>query len=526
MSLDIVIKHDEFYDCLENLVLAVAKLWKKDYQLMSADVWDFSYKTSEQDNMLSLGQSVSNNAISNYDNLAKYHGISMKFVETSDYLEGLDVIKNELSNNRPVAIYMDTFWCNWYKVLYKKLHRPHYCLVIGIDTETNDLYIVDSQMANEETILPIKEFIHGFEAYITFSNEDVDIKNFDWKVLLQNSLKKNKNIENLVNIFEEMRKFAVDISSKLDLQNEIIGLEKFPFKAKIFQELFTLGKRRKQYSRMLAYIGKLYDIKELDAFSSRMKLAGDRWSSIFGLLCKAYYMNNDIKIINKIASKIEEAANDEENIADNLLEFCKYGNNNLCNTSIEHINNKMDIYCFLNLSSHMNNQGFSNSLLPTCSAQLSDDGRYFLADNLPTDKIWNIANMKFSFPTIFNNSYDNISCMGQIINVDQAMYNYIMLLGCSELGDYREHINIKYLDGFIERIPIEFTAWIKPQPSYGEIIAWTGSRAVRTENEVEVSSFAVHLYAKNYQLKHDGKVECIELPTCPNIHIFAISLGK
>jgi hypothetical protein len=183
MKLEIPIKYDNAYNCVDNLVVAIAKWWNKEYALMSAEAWEFSYKPIKLDNSETIGNNVTLNERSNYDYLLEYHGIKTTYIEAKDYLEVLEVIKSELSQNRPVVIYMDTYWCHWYSELYKELHRPHFCLVTDMDDK--GLFISDIQMANKGAILPIDEFMKGFRSYVTFLKVDIDTKEIGWKEMLE-----------------------------------------------------------------------------------------------------------------------------------------------------------------------------------------------------------------------------------------------------------------------------------------------------------------------------------------------------
>lgn len=532
MKLDITIKYHDSCDCLENLILAIAKWMKKDYELMFTEAWGFSYKPIRTCDGEIIGENIDVHTYrkDKWNSLYKYHGIGVKEKESRDYSMGLSIIKNQLSANMPVVIHMDTFWCHWRKELYQKFHRSHYCLVTNIDDRNNNLFVFDAQIANKGVILPIDDFIKGFRGYITFENKDIGIGSVDWKEIIENSTYRLKNTDESINLFEDMRILANDIKYKLVFENEVKNFEEFPFKAQIFQKIFDIGRGCKQYSTALKYINKLYNIQELDILSNRMNFAGNRWFSIFGMLCKSYYMNHNDLIIDRVVAKIKEAANDEEDIADNLVKLCKYGSltsvDTLHKETKKHIDSKINKIFYLDLSQYFNNQGFSSSLSLDCSAELSNGGRYFLNENLPDERIWSINNMKFKFPILAENTNDNISCMGQNIHVRQIRGKNIMVLGCSELGNHSEYMNIRYTDGHVEKVPLEFTSWLSSNKSFGEIIAWTGKGAERTKDTVQVYPFPVHIYAKNYLLQYDGIVSSIELPVCPNIHIFAISLGE
>jgi len=531
MKLDISIKYNDAYNCLDNLIVDATKWWGRNYELLFAGSWGFYYKQIGAKGREALGDNINSSMNYPWDCFEKYHGVKINIIKNADYQDILRVIREELKENRPVIIYMDTFWCPWYKSNYQEIHSVHYCLAIGID-DSNNLLIADSQFANNGTTLPEYNFSKGYGEYMTFSLKEPESASMAWRKIIRNAVDRIMSPAEDISIFEQMRNLGNDIRDKLDYATEIRGVEEYPLRAKLFQSLYNIGRGRKQFSIALNYLGNLVNSHELLLLSDRVRLAGERWMSLFGIMGKSYYLQGDDRdrILKRVVNKINEAALDEEDIAKNLIKLCENealsGFDNLLKQDNQLYKKPLRDYYYVDISKVMNNQGFSSSLSLDCNAEISNGGRYFLTEGLPAEKEWNIENMKFLFPDTDNGLNDNISCFGQIIDIQPCKYGQIMVLGCAELGNHSDFIEIIYSDGCTERVSIEFTSWLISAANNKEIIAWTGKGAARTKTKVETYPFAVNLFAQMHTLQIHGEMKGIRLPECPNLHIFAVTLAN
>ncbi|SCZ09468.1 BtrH N-terminal domain-containing protein [Alkaliphilus peptidifermentans] len=526
MKLDIKFISDDAYNCIEMIFASLALYWKKNFELIGAESWGFTYKSSDVSLEIPFGEKI--DCAINYKNdyLEKYHGIQVTFREANNYIDIVEAIKEKLKDDTPVCIYIDTYWCPWFVGYYKKIHSAHYCLVTGID-ESNNLFCKDA-LAKDGEWLSLDHFSKGFKEYIDFRNLENYTKCY-WKEIVRDATLRLKDKHKSLNVFDEMRLFAKDLRENLHLSKEVRGYEDRPFQAKIYKKLFNISRGRKVFSKALLYVSDEYRVSELKVLADLINKAGNKWSGIFGMLCKSYYIKDNKDLINRIVEKIKDVADEEEIIADTIIELCM---NESFNISYYDIENVMDTsiqlseFKYINLSEYMNNIGFSDGTLDNCKAEISSEGRFFLINGLPINNLWMIDNMKFMFPNTGNNKLDNISCMGQNIKLDICNYRYVMVLGCAELGNHSEKMLVEFEDGYKEEIPLEFTSWLSCNRSFNEVVAWEGKGAVRTNTGIKTYPFSVYLYAKGYQLKNNSKIYNIQLPLCPNIHVFAITLGR
>lgn len=531
MRLNITAQHDDACNCLEDLFISVADWFKADYELMFSEAWGFSYNRECKTSETNLLSALFRPGDGDRDLLWQlYHGIEVTCIQPKSASEVIDAICHELDNNKPIILYMDSFWCPWFKGRYQQFHTAHYCLITGINDTRDILYCVDGQNAGKGAELPIYNMAQGFGEYITFNRVEPIFAERNWQKIIMDSLKRF-NLGGY-SIFDMLRCFAKDLVPNIDFDAELSQYKDNPFNSPLFELFLAIGRGRKQFAKALQYLSIRDNNPQLMEFADRLIRAGDRWSSIFGMVVKCYYMNKDMELLKKVVQKIEEAADDEETIANELMKYTEtgymgfYSNQHV--KSYTPLNNDLSHYFFVDLNNYYNNKAFDEITNDNITAELSNGGRFMLSDDIPKDRIWNIEHMRFLFPKTGTDINDNISCNAQSILIPSLEYRHLMLLGCAELGNHADKLIITYTDGYSEEVPMEFTSWLTPKPVFGESIALSGRGAVKNSisGNVDIYPFPVSIYAVHYALKHVGSISSIKLPYCLNIHLFALTLGK
>lgn len=529
MEIKIKTKHG-YYDCLDTLIVTIGNYWGLDYEYMLHDSWNFKFSPAPSSNESLLGTQISENSKTNFSALRDYHEFSIEFYPITDLSDFLQVVRGELANDRPVAVSVDTFWCPWIKYQYQKTHRAHYCLITEID-DNNNMQVIESQIATTPKLLPYSHFLEGYrDRYVLFSKTKPRISNvFDWRKSILEKIESFSMNGQDNSIFEQMKLFSKLLPEQLNIDNEIIGFELMPLKSPIYENIFKIGKRRLQYSEYLKYISKKYQILELDSFSKHFKSIGAQWQSIFGILAKAYYTSAKSKIFQKVSDKIASLSEIEEQLSSELYNFCLNNSSNKSNIDLQynqkHISNRIESFKHIGLLEYFNNNGVSDSYEITGVSEFSNGGRYFDASDFPNQRFIQIENMNFMLPEISINSFDNIYCSGQELQLSIDSPKYIMFLGCSELGSHSEYVEITYSNGEKKELLIEFTNYCKFPPIFDERTAWESRVLERQNDQVNEFPYKGYVYAKNYSLDIQDKIVSIKLPECMNMHIFAITFG-
>ncbi len=524
MRLDIKLNYEIAYDCLESLIPPIARWFDKDFELMSMNSWGFHYKPElmKEDGLLS--SCFSSGTYTSFEYLEKYHGIQLIQKEKTYFEDMINIIKNELNSQKPVIIYNDSYFCPWYSTRYKKLHGRHFCLAVGY--QDDNIIVLDSQYAKEGTLLPLSEFEKGYDGYFLCNDLVTYQKDVDWKGILLLSISDKRRFGDGNNMFNSLRVFAKDLVEKLDLTNEMKDYVEIPSASQIVTNLSILGNKRKQYSFAIRYLSQKYKVIELDILASKFEELSNRWSTVFGLLIKAYYSKNDKRLIKRMADRISELADEEEKVYLLIKDIYNFQGhvNSKEDISLSHLKIDISKVSYVDLRNYANCKGFGYDLDPNNLSEFSDGGRYIYIDSNSIHNVVNIGAMSFNLLNS-GDRYDNISCKEQMIQINLEPQSYIMFLGCSEWGSHTDNIKLIFEGDETESIPIQLTNIASTEPVFGEQIINIGKYVVKTKTCVVDLPFSANLFSKMYSINNGKSIKGIKLPYCPNIHIFAISFG-
>jgi hypothetical protein len=515
------------YDCIKGLVASVGDWLGYGYELMSSNSWGFFIKPSNTLISSKIGGRVCSEIHRNYEMLKKYHGIDIELQKINNSPEILELLKGELKKGYPIIIGLDRFWCPWL-IGYQKEHGFHAILVTGFDIDDN-LWCIDYEPINYGQMLPLDHLNKGLINCFIFNIFDKpDI--VDWRIILENAYLNLYSQNEVGNSFDSMMIFADFIENNLNYGEELDKGSGDLWTAPLFMDMLAICRGRYSFSITLDYLYKKYKVSDLLPLIDGLHYSGDGWYKVRALLIKAAVLKERNKILIRAAKNIRDLAEYEINLAELMIAIV---NKNEIRVSIEECRSEFVIetsfsnieeYRYIDISKYCNNQGFGNPISQQCTANLTGTGQFFLAENIPQD-VMKVANMRFNLTSINVGINDNISCEGQKIELEMEDFNYIMLLGCSEYGDFSDIMTLEYIDSSSEDVLISFTNWTS-KPLFAEEVAWNGIGMEKNNDEYSLMNFSVNLFAKMYHTNNKISLKSIRLPYCPNIHIFAISLGK
>lgn len=276
--------------------------------------------------------------------------------------------------------------------------------------------------------------------------------------------------------------------------------------------------------KTLEFIHSKYNINQMIKFIDNFKIIVSKWSMVKSIIIKSYYAKNEKDNCLRIASILYDIAEKEENIADDLLLIT---NDNIdilyrYTKQSSEDNNSNGLY-FVDLIAYYNNKCFDNQNSPKYNADFTGLGHFAFLNEADLLGIKSVNNLSYYIPPLLNLENDNLSCTGQSIPIMEDVYNKIMILGCSEYGDYVDSFQIEDIEGDIEEILIEFTDWSFLSKE-NEYVAWEGNQAIINNGHLVIPDNKVRLFASEYVISKKTRINKIRVPNCPNIHIFAISL--
>jgi hypothetical protein len=216
----------------------------------------------------------------------------------------LVMLKKELSQQRPIIIFLDYYWCPWNKDVGTPFHNPnHTTLVIGIDEL--GLICLDYSPRCDNCVLPF-EYISKIDEYLTLNFEKPNLN------YCNSIITRGIQIINDHNIFNAMRKFGKHIQESFNPVKEMEDIENNAYIPKVWN-LKLIAESRCLYANTLRAIAKKKNIKPLLLTAERLELAKPMWLDISRLFTKIY-VSKDMSLTKKIAEKIYEIADYEESI--------------------------------------------------------------------------------------------------------------------------------------------------------------------------------------------------------------------
>ncbi len=524
VKIDIEPIHDDTRSCIEDLVATFA-IWKKyDYEMMFNHSWNFRMKKKEKDEEL-IGNLIKLSEYVDIDSIEKNLNFTLRYAETTCFDEFIDLIEENIKNSLPVIIYIDAYWCKWLELSYKKYHAPHFCMVVGLDRENEILHCIDANPINYGDTITFEECKEFYKCYLTFDESKDKPINMSL-IEAVTSLLPKEDSDGRDN-FDYIRYFG-DVIKTIDVEDEFRGYMNYLHEAPLYKAVNDTIRLRKQTSMLLKYLGKKYSHARLNNFSEAFTKIEAKWTNVKGMIMKMLYVANKEILVNKISTKLYEIANEEELFCNNLNQYISNEGvqvtqpifNEELGRDNHHENHIFQSYSFVELKDYYNNQGIES----INGNMFSAGGGYFINKNFPNESIeWKIDDMKFKFPLIDKTENDNVSCEKQQISINSYECLSIMVLGCCEWGSYSEELIVNFVDDTSEILIIKLSDWGIKEPILGDKIAWRG-HASKIDSKEEI--FPVNIYAQKLYLNHKKAIKSIELPDCPNMHIFSLTLAK
>lgn len=496
-------------DCFENAIYSILN-WKfNEYEMGFIGLWSFPYNYTEQSDILGdkLNSDTSEESLKN---LSEYYGTDLIIHKKEAIEHPYDNIKKEISNNLPVVLFLDTYYCHWH-MDYHSRHKSHFCTVVGID-KNGDFVCVDSMTKNSKNlILCYDDFSNGCGDMITFKFSKRKTSDIDLKSILSGCIK-NLGLFTADNAFKNMRYFAKRLENSSDISNEFKGYKNL-WETPLCKNIDIMCGRRVQMRKLMEYLEGVYCDDILPAMIEQFSAISYKWTVLRTVFYKTMITKGADELHN-LADRLREISDLEEKTAKIIY---NYTQDKAIGAGTNH--GKSEIpgsYVYLNLNDFFNNKGFSSP-----NASFSKTGQYFLYDGLPSTKIWSVNGMKFIAPDVYGTEYDNISCANQVIKIPDGVYRSIMLLTCAEWGSFVDNVTVNYRDKTSEMLEIAVSD-LYGEPDFQETVAWKGKFVDKASYEILTGK----LYAETYKINKDGRaIESVSLPNCNNIHIFSITLA-
>jgi|GEM_PF-5306770 len=504
-------------DCYELLVANVAIWAGRRYEMYFSTEWNLDYDLENVDGL--IGTRLHGGTVSN-EHLEKYHGIKI----TTSATASLTHLRDALYNEHPLGACVDARFIPWDEHFGDAEYEGEHCfLITGLNEAQGKLYCVDPYYNKNQLEFHIVSFMSACKEMYSFQFADSvdckpDLNDFFHDVLqLHANQKTISSIKNLIRDFTNM--------NSEDIKNEFYGFIDQDFHhAPLFASMNTISRNRKKFSTSLAYISLFMDQNKtnLTGLIKKFESMGSMWMIATKLAYKCY-SNNEHFEGNKqlLINKLLEVADLEEEAVAAMKHYLQVGVLNVhihsaaASQPLETIGNIIH----LDLFKYFNNHGIGN--WDDNTADLTGTGYYFLSDTFPDTPIIGSGKLTFISPKTSIQINDNISCLGQTLEIPYHYAKCISLLGCSEYGSFSERVVIHYENNESIELILEFSEWNCQIPQFNDQIFWHSKIANRLLGPIDEAHF---LFTNFLKVRSRRRIAAIQLPVCPNLHIFAASL--
>ena len=523
--------HFDHNDCLEDQLVSVIAWFNKDIPVDNliwhlSEAWDFSFTGLNEQNS-SLGKRLKSDSSKIYDCYKNYYSVEVNNHHAASFEDFIEKAGRELSKDKPVVIIQKSFWIPWDPNYNVNQEYEHAYIVIAVDCDSEQIIASDGLYMKKNIHIDFDNVKNGFTGeFITFDytgrTQGKDPGRDSWADYFDKMLKRIRWNDSNNSIFKQMNDFAEKFEMLDDIKSENNDGSTNFVASELYQALSVIINRRKQLAQFMKYLETKYNMHSFSDFNIKFDLAASKWYEIQHKMLKASFLPDFTPIKKRIVNSIYEVADLEKGIAEEMNEFIHFRDGfRDAGSSNSHEFEKLTM---LDLKQHFNNKGFGRSGISGSS--FAATGQYFSSENLALRDIWEIENMSFEFPDVYNSAFDNLYCDGQIISIEPEKHNTIMTLGCSEVNNFSGEVEIHYSDRSNEKIIISLSDWYRT-PQFGDTVAWQGHIVEKSsEGTSLLSTHEYKIFASKYTFNSSKKcVTSIKLPECNNMHLFAISLG-
>jgi len=511
-------------DCFDDVVVTLDNWFGRGYELMYADSLRFVFQQGDD------SQTIGSRMITRFDNhldlLQMYHGYRIEVHSKITAEQGLRIIREQLAQNCPIGLNIDSFYSPW-DIKYQNSHYyTHVMIVVGVDSPTNDLLIVDPFFEMKNLRLPYDHYEAGVIACMTIEPGEVA---YDSKDKLLAHLRQ-RLVEQQETTPSGMRAMAEALRS-ICFEDEMAGYALFA-ECPLFAKFSMLMHGRYNFAKTLDHLAAKYEMPQLADLAEDFKGLAAKWSTLRGLIMKMSYIPNaaaDPKLVNNLTTRLLTNIELETAIVDRLLPLlgedeeaaaaaAALAGRRVAETAIDMTVRQVT---HIDLRELCDIRGVENS---TDSADLDNEGYFFCKEGAPSEPVMTVADMSFAFPALLDDRPDHFLCLGQTVELPQDTYRGLMILGCCDRGGYEDQAIVEYADGTSEQVTIGFSDWWDSKTVKGQNIAW---RAVLGRQATRKLEHRVHMFARQIPLHDSGKPAVrIVMPTMPSIHLFGLSMWR
>lgn len=281
----VLLQKNNNMDCFDiNIIAVLSKIYNLRYDHYFLKSYNVIYKSNEDflnNRDLDYGHSY---RIDGLDTLAEIYNFKYKLInkfELEDKNAIISMLKENIINQNPVALTVDTYGCPW-SHFYLEKHMLHTILLLDYDEETNVFYSTDPYLEVENISLDIETLL----------------KYWDWTIIFDMSSYKNNElsqdasdliIKKYIDRYDEEDFIKPFMSLYEDFQNykynpNDIDLYKSPDKSYLLTRFAALSWSRKNVSDALSNYDEIYNSDKYSDVVQKLTFLATDWNKIRNVL--------------------------------------------------------------------------------------------------------------------------------------------------------------------------------------------------------------------------------------------------
>lgn len=309
-------------DCWEAIMTMILIHFDKEPSVIYSGL-DFYYETSKEEQESKSLENIFYNTFSLTDlTIVKqtlqfyemYFSLAIQVEKSETVDEMYNSIKQELQDNKPVVVFVDTILCKFNR-MYQKFSYSHAIIISGVDD--GECLVLDPTQNLEPLKIGIEEVFACSTALLTFNNKDK--YTVDGKELLKQTFERNNTrsatrkttrIENIKNLFDAISNNVEIVSQSFDNKEESLNT--------MFAWLFkNTSINIKNYT---LFVQKNYS-NAADIVSVLLKECQEKWMILGKIFMRMYYSSKKLRDeqFKKISLLFDDIYNLEQKIMKELI---------------------------------------------------------------------------------------------------------------------------------------------------------------------------------------------------------------
>ncbi|GMK37509.1 hypothetical protein PCCS19_05630 [Paenibacillus sp. CCS19] len=482
---------------------------------MFAQTWTFDYDASDSEKKI-----ADRFILSDAQAKCLYQLLGMQIVMHNGLQqhELIELVAINLEQNLPIIARFDSYYNPWDQ-LFGKEHNDHSCLITGMDLQARTFTICDPYFGKQNEWVPIEvikqaaDGRYGSVILLPIADNPAPLE------LLYTSAERFLQENGMLQFVTDMeRDWTDDLSFIWSKVSEGLTFWHTNFYRVIKTHIILNRHKFKQFVQY--YIDHEGHHLVLQSMTDQLDLIITHWEAALNTLTKAAITSMiSPRLKDHFIAKVKDIVQLEYNLAHMIVSKSLDTSSQSQEKETETAAKAGELtghwqHVQLDLSEHLNNQGFSYELSAACEADITGTGEYVYVNS------GQLESSTFNISTIDSDRMDNISCMGQVIPIEPTRCKGVAILGCSEWGDSSAFLTVIHQDGTEKRYPFILSD-IVTQPNYNESIEMKLS-LVNKNKGLNVSD--AYLFRVTVSFEGDEVVDSIQLPICTNMHIIAMNM--